>query len=301
MQNCFESAVPAAGTAHTTFFVKNPNCLNGGKSGSSFRSAFRRTCFLFAASLLAFGSAQASLDTLTHGGDSNLLSVTDIELSGTSRNLLLATATTFENPVVALRFDIEFENAMDPSTLSVSVETDLEYQVSCDMDWVVIDGDLHVSLAFAEPYSLPAGTVMTVHINDATTPSMIPNEITTLGGIVISDNLEGIRMSGSHHAAPHHGSVPAASTAVPFAAPSPLSTTQPRLYPSVSATAVRLVDLPAGYQAVSVCGMDGSQVASLQLAGRSELVLDIHSLPQGMYHVIIWGAAGRSRLSFLKE
>ena len=245
------------------------------------------------------GSTQASLDTLTHGGDYNLLSVTDIELSGTSRNLLLATATTFENPVVALRFDIEFETAMDPSTLSVTVETDLEYQVSCDMDWAVVNGDLHVTLAFGEPYSLPAGTVMTVHINDATTPSMIPNEITALGGIVVSDNLEGMRM-GSHPAS-HADLTAAAGPAQPWREQAASNASQPLLYPSVSATDVQLARVPTGYQEVGVFALDGRQVAHAQLDGRTELALDVRSLPSGMYHVIVWGAAGRSRLAFLRE
>jgi hypothetical protein len=61
------------------------------------------------------------------------------------------------------------------------------------------------------------------------------------------------------------------------------------------------VDVPAGYQDAAVYAMNGSQVASLQLAGRSDLVLDVHNLPHGRYQVVLWGAAGRSRLSFLRE
>lgn len=236
----------------------------------------------------------ATLDTTAHTTGHPLLAVTDTELSGTARDLILSVTNLPADPVKKVTYYLNFESNMDPSTISVAVETDLSDQVSCSAAWSVSGKQLTVSLTFATPYDLSAGVVMFVHIVDYTTPSMIVNALTSLDGIVITDNLDGMRMAPRPSSKPDISVLPGATPAATVAAATPV------LYPTVASEAVTVRGLAGMSGTLMVIGSNGQVYHQQSLTGADALHLDVHTWPAGYLDVVVIGAKGRSRLTLLK-
>lgn len=302
MQNYCSSLALAASATRVFFAQNNTKCLENVKKGNS-REIFGRFALLLVFTWGIAGASHATLDTLVHSSGNLVLAVSDTEVSGTERDLALSTVQTPDDPVVKIRYEIDFEDDVDASTLSFQLNADLLPGNPCSITPSVTGKRLSVLVTFTAPYYLATGVVLYVHINDATTPSMITNERVALGGIVISDNLDGMRQCNPNGPNRHddQAAAPTAAQAESATTRSGQAASDPVLYPSVTATGFRVSGLGDGAQRLEITGMDGRLVKQVTLAGQTDAAVDVQDLAPGMYHVWIWGAEGRSRLAFLKE
>lgn len=290
MQQVCDLMALQSGANRNTFASLKTKCLNVVEKGFSKSAIITRLAMPLLVVLGLSQRAHATLDTTAHTSGHPLLAVTDTELSGTARDLILSVTNLPDDPVKKVTYYLDFETNMDPSTVSVDIEADLLDLVSCSSSWSVSGTRLTVSLTFATPYALSAGVVMFVHIVDYTTPSMIVNELVNLDGIVITDNLDGMRTSRPG---------PASDVSImPTAAE---TTATPILYPSVTTSDATISGLAGVYGQVLVMNKQGQMNLRLPLSGEESVQLNASTLPAGMYDVVIVGAKGQSRLALLKQ
>ncbi len=290
MQQVCDLMALQASANRNPFALLKTKCLNAVKNGFSSTVNITRLALPL---LVLMGLSQreyATLDTTVHTSGNPVLAVTDTELSSTARDLTLSVINLPSDPVKKVTFNLDFEANMDPSTISVAIETDLMDLVSCSASWSVSGARLTVSLTFATPYALSAGTVMFVHIVDYTTPSMIVNELVALGGIVITDNMDGLRVA------------PQPSRDQDVWAPGATTVAEtPVLYPTVVSEAVTVQGLAGMSGTLMVIASNGQIYHQESLMGADALRLDARAWPAGWLDVVIIGAKGKSRLMLLKQ
>ena len=290
MQHVCDLMALQASANRNPFVILKTKCLN--IVGRGFPKSLNITRVALPL-LVVVGLSQrvhATLDTTAHTSGSPLLVVVDTELSSTARDLTLSVTNLPEDPVKKVTYYLDFEAYMDPSTVSVEIETDLADEVSCSSAWSVSGTQLAVSLTFTTPYALSAGVVMYVHIVDYTTPSMIVNDLIGLDGIVITDNLDGLRTSQA-----------AAASDIDLTPSAAVPTATPILYPSVTTSDATISGLGGVQGQLLVFNKQGQMNLLMPLTGEETVRLAAQTWPAGMYDVVIVGAKGQSRLALFKQ
>jgi hypothetical protein len=302
MKNLCESLVPATSAPGLLLAQPKQKCHNGADRGIFACRHFGRFLLTLMLWLCCNSLLHAGLDTLVHTSEDPLLSFTDTQLSSTSRVIILGTVKTFDHPVKVVRYELNFDKTVNASKFSVSLNASFNDDIAHSLTWSASGKKVLVVLSFTNAYNLPAGDLVDVNINDASTPSMVANELLSLDGIVITENLDGLRLShaGGGAAGAETGEAPGGTSHSVQGSAQGDEAPAPRLYPSVAQDIIRISGLHAQHRQVRIVATNGQVLTQALVGHTGDWEMDVSQLPAGCYTVQLQKADGSDCLRFLR-